>query len=187
MKPIFVRLLIYVAPLAFAQNADAQTSTNLFLTPTSMAAAGASFATTEADLKALTSLMEISEKLFTRFTGEYKNARDISYHESNKRVMISFKVDGVTNRALYTQKGKFLHNIRYYDHQLLTEAIREQVLEAFPRYTICSGVVEVTALGRTAYIVTIEGKNTWKKVKVLANDVTIEEDYDKVPGQTFIN
>ncbi len=185
MKPIFVRLLIYVAPLAFAQNAAAQTNSNLFLTPTSMAAASVNFAIAEADVKALAGLMKISDILYARFTTEYKNATAISYHEAKKRVMINFKIDDITNRALYTHKGKFLHNIRYYDHRMLDEAIREQVLDAFPRYTICSGVVEVNALGRKAFIVTIEGKQTWKKVKVLNTEVSVLEDFVKLPGQTF--
>ena len=179
MKPILVRLAAFLIPLNFSETSSAQDSApNIEFNRTTVTATAGKYAAAEADLNALAGLKAISAKLHARFTKDFKSATNISIYP-DKNIQIYSEIGGIKNRTLYTRKGKFLHNVRQYDFTMLPEAVTEAVNYAYPRFEIFGGVAEVQAAGKVAYLVLIETKKTWKRVKVINGEVEVYEEYNK--------
>jgi hypothetical protein len=181
MKPILVRLVAFLIPIGFSEQSPAQDSApNIEFNRATINAAAGNYATAEADLTALTNLKAISAKLYARFTKDFRSATNISFY-ADRNVQIYSKIDGVTNRTLYTRKGKFIHNVRQYESNMLPEAVTEAVNSVYPRFEIFGGVAEVKVAGKVAYFVLIENKKSWKRVKVINGEVDVYEEYNKPP------
>ncbi|RYY25165.1 MAG: hypothetical protein EOO04_12175 [Chitinophagaceae bacterium] len=182
MKPILVRLLAFLSPLALNEAAIAQKSTSpLNFTPSNVKIAVAPYAAAEADLKALTEMKTLSPKMFERFTREFKTAYDIRvYNNKEERyIQVNSKTDGDLNRTTFTRKGKFLHNIKHYDFSKLPGSIAENINDAYPGYEIFGGVAEIKVMNKVAHLVLIENKKSWKRVKVIDGDIEVYEEFDK--------
>jgi hypothetical protein len=186
MKPILVRVLAFLSPLALSQAAPAQSSTSdiAFNTKT-VNLSVARYASAEADLKTLTEIKALSPKMFEAFTRDFKSAYDIRVTSiaDGKKIQINSKTNGDMNRTTYTRKGKFLHNIKNYDYSKLPESVAEIVNNAFPRYQIFGGVAEVNVMNKIAYLVLIETKKDWKRVKVVNGEVEVYEEFNKPADQ----
>jgi hypothetical protein len=185
MKPILVRLLAFLSPLALNEAAIAQNSSPLNFTPSTVNSAVAPYAAAEADLRSLSEIKTISPKMFERFTRDFKSAYDITVIDDKKikRIQINSKTDGDMNRTTYTRKGKFLHNIKHYDFAKLPESIAEMVNDAYPRYEIFGGVAEIQVMNKVAYFVLIENKKSWKRLKVVNSEIEVYEEFDKPADQ----
>jgi hypothetical protein len=185
MKPILVRLLAFLSPLALNEAAIAQNSSPLNFTPTTVNSAIAPYVAAEADLKSLTDMKALSPKMYQRFTHDFKSASDIRvYADKNaKTIQVNSRTDGDMNRTTFTRKGKFLNNIKHYDFARLPESIAEMVNDAYPRYEIFGGVAEIKVMNKVAYLVLIENKTSWKRVKVVGSDIEVYEEFQKSPGQ----
>jgi hypothetical protein len=136
-------------------------------------------ATAEADANTLADLRSANAKLYNRFTSRFSSAQDIHVLPLKWNIQISCKVDGIANRFLYAKNGRLLQTIRDYAPENLPEAISETVLNNYPRYSIFGIVNEVTIDNSTAYLVMIENKKSWKRVRVLNGEVDTYEEYKK--------
>lgn len=185
MKPILVRLMAFLSPLALNDAAIAQSSSPLNFTPTNVNATIAPYVAAEADLRSLTEMKAISPKMFERFSRDFKTAYDIKVLDDKKlkTVQINHKTDGDMNRTTYTRKGKFLHNLKHYDYTKLPEPIAEMVNDAYPRYEIFGGVAQVQVMNKYAYFVLIENKTSWKRLKVVNGEIEVYEEFDKPANQ----
>jgi len=185
MKPIFVRLLAFLSPLAINEAAIAQNSSPLNFTPSNVNVAAASYAAAEADAKSLTEMKTLSAKMYERFNHDFKAAYDIKvFAEKNgKTIQINSKTDGDMNRTTFTKKGKFLNNIKHYDFTKLPESIANIINDVYPRWEIFGGVAEVTVMNKLAYLVLIENKTSWKRVKVVDGEVEVYEEFQKSSDQ----
>ena len=181
MKPIVVRLLAFLSPLALNEGAIAQSSAPLNFTPSTVKSAVAPYAAAEADAKSLTEIKALSAKMYERFTRDFKSAYDIRViaDKNGKTIQINSKTDGDMNRTTYTRKGKFLNNIKHYDYSKLPESIANMINDAYPRWDIFGGVAEVTVFNKMAYLVLIENKTSWKRVKVVNGEIEVYEEFDK--------
>lgn len=179
MKPILVRLVAFLIPLGYSEASSAQDSApNIEFNRTTVNAAAGKYATAEADLNALINLKAISAKLYDRFTKDFRSASNITIY-ADKNVQIYSMIDGIKNRTLYTRKGKFLHNVRQYEANMLPEEVTNAVNDAYPRFDIFGGVVEVRVADIVAYFVLIENKKSWKRVKVINGEVDVYEEFNK--------
>ncbi|HTE26026.1 hypothetical protein [Flavitalea sp.] len=187
MKPILVRLLAFLSPLALNEAAIAQNSTPLNFTPGNVNSAAAPYAAAEADLKSLTEMKTLSPKMYERFTRDFKSAYDIRVfaNKNGKTIQINSKTDGDMNRTTYTRKGKFLNNIKHYDFAKLPAPIADMVNDAYPRWEIFGGVAEVTVMNKVAHLVLIENKKSWKRLKVVNGEIEVYEEFDKSVDQSF--
>jgi len=185
MKPILVRLLAFLSPLAINEAAIAQNSSPLNFTPSNVNTATASYAAAEADLKSLTEMKALSPKMYERFNRDFKAAYDIKVFadKNGKTIQINSKTDGDMNRTTFTKKGKFLNNIKHYDFLKLPESIANMINDAYPRWEIFGGVAEVTVFNKMAYLVLIENKTSWKRVKVVDGEIEVYEEFEKSSGQ----
>ncbi|RYF93012.1 MAG: hypothetical protein EOO02_24550 [Chitinophagaceae bacterium] len=191
MKPIFIRLLAFLLPLTMAESASSQsTIQTLAFSKTVLDSADRNTArlereaAAERDLKTLTSIKTMSARLYQHFTTNFKEAYDVNMEVAHN-VHLSWMIDGLRHRALYTKKGRMLHKLKYYDMSLLSEEVAETVYSSYPRYRIFGGVTEVQVPGHTVYFILIEDKKTWKRVKVSGDEVLIHESYVKTPDQHF--
>ena len=182
MKPILVRLLAFLSPLALNEAAIAQNSSSpLNFTPSTVKLAVAPYVAAEADLRSLTEMKALSPKMFERFTRDFKSAYDIRVYpnKTNKTIQVNSKTDGDMNRTTYTAKGKFLNNIKHYDFTKLPESIANNVNDAYPRYEIFGGVAEITVINKVAYFVLIENKKSWKRLKIVNDEIEVYEEFVK--------
>jgi hypothetical protein len=184
MKPILVRTILFLLPLSFVETGYSQNATSaLAINRPGILAAAAKIAAAEADFKVLLNLRTLSEKTYKRFTKEFSGSYNIHVFPTTNKIQVNHQIDGIQHRTLYTSKGRFLHNIRYYDNEMLPEKVVEAVAFAYPRYWAFGGVIEVAVNDKIAYFVLIEDKTSWKRVRVVDGEVFIHEEFTKLPDQ----
>ena len=133
----------------------------------------------DADKLALENIKLASGKAYQDFTTRFKGATNINVSEASNAIFISCSTDGDFNRITYNRKGRWQHTVRTYDNQKLPENIREQVEYVYPRFAIFGGVIEVHASNKVAYLVTVEDKKSWKRIRVVDGEMDIYEEYKK--------
>jgi len=185
MKPILVRLIAFLAALSLADSALAQSSSSNTNFKNKISNATAErYVAAEADLRSLTEMKALSPKLYSRFTRDFQTAYDITVYQG-KNIQVNCKTDGDMNRATFTRKGRFLHNLKHYDYKKLPAKVSELINEAYPRYEIFGGVVEIDVMNQVAYFVLIETPKTWKRLKVLNGEIEVYEEYNKSADQSY--
>ena len=132
---------------------------------------------TDADKLALETIKMTNERMYGDFGKRFKNASDIHFSQSDNRHFISCYTNGDLNRAMYNKKGKWLHTVTTYDNSKLPESVRDLIEYSYPRYTIFGGVIEVNVSNKKAFLVTIENKNGWKRIKVVDDESEVYEEH----------
>jgi hypothetical protein len=133
----------------------------------------------DADRLALENIKLASGKAYQDFTTRFKGATNINMSEGKNAIFISCSTDGDFNRITYNRKGRWQHTVRTYENQKLPEDVREQVEYAYPRFAIFGGVIEVHSSNKVAYLVTIEDKKSWKRIRVVDGETDVYEEYKK--------
>jgi hypothetical protein len=131
----------------------------------------------DADRLALESIKLENTKMYRDFTKNFKNASEIQANsDEDRNTFILCKVDGITTRILYNKHGVCKRITRTYDETHLPSAVRSQVKNSFPGYSIFN-VTEVTANGKLAYLVNMKGENLWKIVRVVDEEMDVYKEY----------
>jgi hypothetical protein len=133
----------------------------------------------DADKMALESIKSTSSRMHENFSEKFKNARDIKVSQVKKHTMISCYVGEKMSRILYNKNGRWRHTITTYENALLPENVRDFVEYSYPRYAIFGGIIEVTVGDTTAYLVAIEDKKGWKRIRVVNGEMDVYEEYAK--------
>jgi len=164
-----VRLIVLTVTSLLSTGAFSQLSTQT--------AFSATIAT--ADKMALASLKAVNEKMHNHFSKHFKNATDILVRPESNHTQITFKEKGISNSVQYNKKGKWQYSIRTYDESKLADKIRNQVEISYPGFRVFGFVNEIDVLDKTATLVMIENKDSWKRIRVLDDVLDIYEEYRK--------
>ncbi len=115
-----------------------------------------------------------SEKVMKAFNSMYQDATKIHWTSERKLERVYFERDGKATRAVFTKSGKFLHSVTTYTEEYLPKDVLLAIKNAYYGKKIF-GVTEVSAMGKSAYLVTLQDKTSWLYIKVLDNEVTEEK------------
>jgi hypothetical protein len=130
------------------------------------------------DAASMEELKSINKKAFADFSKHFQGASDIRISNHNKEIFIYFVRDGVSTRVGYDKKGNWHHTIRYYGEDLLPKEVRAIVKSTYYDYNIFS-VTEVTVGDKTAHLVNIEDKTSWKTLKIVDGEMEVMQEYTK--------
>ena len=168
-KNFLVRLFVLAASTLLYTGAFSQLSTKNALSGT----------IASADKMALESLKAVNVKMHNHFSKNFKNATDIRIHPKADHIQISFKENGTSNTVQYNKKGKWQYSLRTYDESKLSDNIRNDVETAYPGFIVFGFVNEVDVLDKTATLVMIENKDSWKRIRIVDNEISVYEEYRK--------
>ena len=116
----------------------------------------------------------ISAKVYSNFDHMFKDAKNVIWTKDKHNIdRVYFERKGKVTRAAYNQKGQFLYSITTYGEEFLPQDVLLQVKNAYYGKSIF-GVTEVTALGKSAYMIILEDKTSWLHIKVLDGEMTEE-------------
>jgi hypothetical protein len=87
-------------------------------------------------------------------------------------------MDGIKNKVYYNKKGNYQCKVRNYYESRLPGEVRHMVKSNYYDFSIYC-VVEISAKDKTAYVVKLENKTSWKTIKVVDNEMEVAEDYKK--------
>jgi hypothetical protein len=130
----------------------------------------------EANAGYSTDLNSLGTRGLKHFTKSFRNAEDVRITKERNNSLVYCKINGVENRMKYDKKGNLNYAIRYYEEGLLPLDVRHIVKSTFYDYSI-TGVTEVNVDDKTAYLLNIKNGITWKKIKVLDGEMTIEQEF----------
>lgn len=168
-KNFLVRLLVLAVTSLLYTASFAQLSSKI----------GIAIANVSADKMAIESLKAVNVKMANHFSKKFKNATDIRINAAADHTQITFKEDGMSNSVRYNKRGKFQYSVRTYDESKLSDAIRNSVEIAYPGYAVFGFVNEIDVLNKTATLVMIENKHSWKRVRLVDNEISTYEEYRK--------
>lgn len=122
----------------------------------------------------------INKKMARDFGNHFSEATDIGiFTDAFENTLVNCKVNGIQNRITYSKKGSFVSNLRYYYQDSLPKDVRHLVRSTWYDYAIAY-VVEVTYSEKTAYVITLEDKTSWKKIKVVDGEMEVMEQFIKI-------
>lgn len=169
MKKIFLqRLLVLITALVLSVYLPAQTA----LTPFKIADVS-NHNSLLADLKTR------HLKTFNHFVAEYPDAILQNIREEKNGTHINAVMNGKVLRLHYDVKGKFADAVLTFDADKLNEKIADQVMEYFPGFTVFGSVADIKVLDRSALLVLIENRNSWKRVRITDDGMDVFEQYTK--------
>jgi hypothetical protein len=156
-------------PLAAAKKF---TNSSLAIATPDVAAAKPEAGTTLDDLK------RTNLKLAYKFSKRFEKATEISIFPYEATTVFYCMEDGIRNNILYTNKGQWLHTVRYYDISKLPFQVYNQVKTEFPEYKMLR-VSEVSTNQGIAYLVDIETMTMLKTIRVVDGNWDIYQQFDK--------
>lgn len=127
-------------------------------------------------------LNEVNAKALRNFAREFKDAADAKWFEVNNGYVAYFQQNGAKVRAYYTKKGNPECTARDYTEAALPREIRHLVKSKFYDYGIYC-ITEISTNEGSVYFIKLEGKDSWKTLRVAANEVEVRDEYLK--GGTF--
>lgn len=170
MKQNFaVRLIVLAAASLFSSGVFAQLSNQSAL----------SGAIASADKMAFASLKAVNEKMYRHFSKNFRNATDIHIRPEADHTQVTYKEGGVKGSVQYNKNGKMQYATRTYDVENLSPITRNEVEVAYPGYSVFGFVNEIDVLNKTATLVMIENKDSWKRIRLVDNVIDVYEEYRK--------
>jgi hypothetical protein len=181
-KILLIRSIVLGSALVFGASAYSQDSSERVASinkkpPSSQAEATAPDETS--DKLALTEIKALNSKMFDDFSKRFKKASNIFVRSDGVNTNISCKIDGVTTKVQYNQKGKLAYSLRYFEESKLPSSIRRIVESGFPEYSIFGFVTELAKDNKKVHLVMIEDKTTWKRIRVINGEMDVYEEYSK--------
>jgi hypothetical protein len=169
MKKIYLqRLVVAITALMLSAYAPAQTA----LAPFKIANLG-----THSSL--LAELKATNVKSFNHFTRTYPDAILEKIRSEKDGTHINATINGNTLRVLYDAKGRFGNAVLTYPSTDLSDKIADQVMQGFPGFIVFGTVVDVKVHDKSALLVMIENRNSWKRVRITDDGMDVYEAYDK--------
>ena len=126
---------------------------------------------------------EISTKAVRSFIREYKNVTDAEWFRSpNESFVVYFTSDSIKSTIYYNKDGDFDLMIRYYNEDKLPRKVRHLVKSNYYDFSIYH-VTEFRYNGKTAYVAVIEDRTSWKKIKVVDDDMEVIGEFSKAESK----
>ena len=120
-----------------------------------------------------------SEKAIRNLHKQYK---DVS-HEAWYTIKDGFKVEFVTDNhravSMYSKRGHWLYTIEQYNIDNLTTDLINTVKTQYEQYYILSVKKIIVPATDPVYVVKLEGKDSYKTIKIDKNDIELLEDFKK--------
>ncbi|MDQ3278355.1 MAG: YjgB family protein [Bacteroidota bacterium] len=92
--------------------------------------------------------------------------------------LVSYSGEGIQHRVFLNKKGKKTSEMRYYNGFYLSNDISRQLGDAYPCFTV-TGVQEIITNEMTAYVIVIENRWEWKKVRIAGKELDEMEGFPK--------
>jgi hypothetical protein len=124
------------------------------------------------------SVFAIDQKAMRDFRKAYKDIHDEKWYVLTNGFAAEFLKNDIKNEIVYDKSGKWVFSILYYGENGLDSEIREIVKKIYYDYTITL-VEEIHVPEKIVYLVHMEGKETWKNVRVTDGEMELIEDYNK--------
>lgn len=175
-KTTFMLLLGVAATIFSAQTTLAQSAEKASLF--SLEAYKAKLTADEADKIALASLNATNSKAFKDFSRYFSDASEIKITTEKEGIFINCLSKGVRNRVFYNNKGRWVNTLRYYAADMLPKDVIALLKNEYAEFTP-TNVIEVTVGNKTAHLVTIENKSSWKRIKVVDGEMEVYEQFQK--------
>ena len=123
---------------------------------------------------------EISSNAVRNFMKDYKSVTNAKWSKlPHGYSVVTFTVDSIRSRIVYDRRGHCENTVRYYFENRLPPAVRHLVKSTYYDFNIYH-IIEPTLNGVTSYLVKMEGKTTWKTVKVVDGEMEEVEEYFKL-------
>jgi hypothetical protein len=169
MKKFFLqRLAIAVTALMLSASSPAQTA----VTPFRVADIGAHTAL-------LAELKTKNIKSFNHFVNSYPDAILQKIRDEKNGTHINATINGNILRVHYDPKGKFSDAVLTYPADALSEKIADQVMQSFPGFIVFGSVVDAKVRDKSALLVMIENRKSWKRIRITDDGMDVYEAYDK--------
>lgn len=128
-------------------------------------------------------LAVINTKAAKHFQKEYKNIPDVRWFAQEKGSIAKFKKSGITYTVYYSQKGNWAGSIKGYTQDKLPEYMRKMVTSSYPEYdiTYVRELETIESRGEPTYIVHLEGRKTYKIVRIFNSDMEVWREIKKQP------
>src|SRR5258706_12276366 len=120
-----------------------------------------------------------NEKAIRDFHRQYKNAANETWYTTKD----GFKVEFITNdhhtTSVYSKRGHWLYSIEQYNTDNLTTDLINTVKTQYDQYYILSVKKIIVPATDPIYVVKLEGKDSYKTIKIDKNDIELLEDFKK--------
>lgn len=108
----------------------------------------------------------------------FPNTTDESWTKQKNGYYVNFKQDNITHEVFLNKKGRLTGQIRHISEKDLPANVLRLAKEFDDCYTISFCKEVITDLGQ-AYLITINGKNNWKILRVVNNEIDIYQEHKK--------
>jgi hypothetical protein len=120
-----------------------------------------------------------SKKIASNFAKDFPKAVVTNVRDEGKETHINAMIGQNSLRAAYDAKGRFRYSVLTFSHNELDEKLAEEVMSAFPGYAVFGTVQQIRVGNKSALLILIENKKTWKRIRITEDGMDIYEEYVK--------
>lgn len=131
------------------------------------------------DYQARKIFQQFSDKSFRRFEADFPEAYDLRIWTNRKSAHVTFHTGDSVIRSFYGKMGRLIFSTVAYPSSRLPDVLVDQVVQYFPGYTIFGNVTDVHIDNKTAKLILIENRKTWKRVRMINDYMDIFEEHKK--------
>lgn len=125
-----------------------------------------------------TLLNEINAKAVRSFMKDYKDVHDAKWYKGDNWFAAYFIRDNIQVKVFYDKAGNYRYTMRSYGESILPKAVRHQVRSNLYDYNIFH-VNEISTRGAIIYYIKLEGKTSWRDIKIVDSEIETLQEYFK--------
>ena len=173
------KYLVFAALLALGMTTQGQDRTSVAQAGDDLTAGNNTNYTGQANsAHAPTRLNEINMKAVRAFAKEYKDVQDAKWHKGDNWFAAYFTKNNISVKVFYDCSGNYRYTLRSYDESVLPREVRHQVKSTHYDYNIFH-VTEVRMRETVFYYIKLEGKTSWKDVRIVNNEMENLHEFSK--------
>ena len=120
----------------------------------------------------------VAAKAIRDFKKIFKGDLGEKWYSLTDGYLVEFTHDSTKNVVMYDKKGNWSFTISYIDESRLAPSLKSLVESYYPGYNV-TGAEEVSVSAFTFYVVHVQDKRTWKKLRIWDGEVDLIEDFNK--------
>ena len=120
---------------------------------------------------------DISSRAARSFAREYKGI-DPRWYKGDDWLAAYFTKNNTQVRVFYDSHGNYKYTMRSYQESALPKEVRHHVKSTLYDYSIFH-INEISTPTGIIYFIKLEGKNSWKDIRIVDNEIESLQEYSK--------
>lgn len=121
---------------------------------------------------------QMSEKVWTAFQSDFKDAQNVSWYKNDKNYMIKFVLNDIAQQVLYNSKGQQIYHLSYVEESNMPADVIKLIKNTYHSYNITLGI-KIEQDGKNIWVINMEDAKKLLFVRIENNETELVKELEK--------